>query len=40
MVPDKGRIKEELEAGATIPGASLEGGVSLRVYPNRTALPR
>ena len=40
MIPDKGRIKEELEAGATIAGASLEGGVSLRQYPNRTALPK
>jgi hypothetical protein len=40
MLPDKARLKEELEAGATITGASLEGGTSLRIYPNRTALPK
>lgn len=30
MVPDKERIRAELEAGATVPGAELRTGVTLR----------
>jgi hypothetical protein len=34
MVPDKERIKSDLELGVPVPGAKLEGGYSLRKYPN------
>jgi len=34
-VPDNERIREALENGETIKGASLLGGFSIRQYPNR-----
>lgn len=34
LVVDKERVKAALERGESVPGASLEGGYSLRSYPN------
>lgn len=37
QVPDKERLKADLKAGASIPGATLQPSYALRVYANKEA---